>query len=245
MAPNPGIGRRLESREHWAGVTSDWIAWARTPGHDAYWNYRDELPHFLPPPGSATLDLGCGEGRVARDLTALGHRVTAADATEQLLDAAREAESAAEYRLCDAACLPFDDAAFDLVVAYNVLMDLDDMCAVLAESARVLAVDGNLAISVGHPFRACGRFDGESPEEPFVMTGNYFGSQHFGEVRNRNGLRMEFSHWHRSLEDYCTGLRRAGLAVTDLREPRPNGRGRRRDHRMPMFLWMLARPLPT
>ena len=47
-----------------------WLAWARTPGHDAYWTYRDAFFDLVPAPGAATLEVGCGEGRVARDLVA-------------------------------------------------------------------------------------------------------------------------------------------------------------------------------
>jgi hypothetical protein len=52
-----------------------WLAWTRTPDHDAYWRYRDAFFALVPEPGAATLEVGCGEGRVVRDLVARGHRV--------------------------------------------------------------------------------------------------------------------------------------------------------------------------
>ena len=61
-----------------------WLAWAGTPGHDAYWTYRDAFFALVPEPGAATLEVGCGEGRVARDLVARGHRVTGLDASPTL-----------------------------------------------------------------------------------------------------------------------------------------------------------------
>jgi tRNA G46 methylase TrmB len=48
----------------------NWLAWARTPGHDVYWHYRSEFFALVAPAGRATLEIGCGEGRVARDLAA-------------------------------------------------------------------------------------------------------------------------------------------------------------------------------
>jgi hypothetical protein len=27
--------------EHWCRFAREWIAWARTPNHDAFWAYRD------------------------------------------------------------------------------------------------------------------------------------------------------------------------------------------------------------
>ncbi len=73
----------------------------------------------MPPPGHATLEVGCGEGRVARDLAARGHRVTAIDISRTLIGLAAEADGASTYLLADGVALPFAEAAFDLVVAYN------------------------------------------------------------------------------------------------------------------------------
>jgi hypothetical protein len=50
----------------WEDQAENWLAWARTPGHDAYWSYRDAFFPLLPAPGRRTLEVGCGEGRVAR-----------------------------------------------------------------------------------------------------------------------------------------------------------------------------------
>ncbi|MBY8853714.1 methyltransferase domain-containing protein, partial [Saccharothrix sp. MB29] len=69
----------------------NWIAWVRRPGFDSYWRYRDAFFALVPAAGGATLDLGCGEGRVSRDLGGRGHRVTGVDASPTLLEAARQA----------------------------------------------------------------------------------------------------------------------------------------------------------
>ncbi len=84
-----------------------WLAWARTPGHDAYWVYRVAFFALVPEPGDATLEVGCGEGRVSRDLVARGHRVTGLDASPTLLRAAAEADPAANYVQGRAEALPF------------------------------------------------------------------------------------------------------------------------------------------
>ena len=51
---------------------------------------------------------------------------------------AREADPDGDYRVADAASLPFDDAEFDLVTAFMSLHDIDDFEAALREIGRVL-----------------------------------------------------------------------------------------------------------
>lgn len=56
----------------------------------------------------------------------------------------------------------------------------------------------------------------------------------------RGGLRMHFAGWSQPLEAYAAALEDAGLAITSLREPRPD-RGDEQDRRVPLFLWLKAR----
>jgi SAM-dependent methyltransferase len=155
----------------WEQEAKNWIAWARKPGHDEYWRYRDAFFELVPPPGRATLEVGSGEGRVARDLAARGHRVTGVDASPTLLRAATDAHADGHYVLADAAALPFEDASFDLVVAYNSLMDVQDMPTAVREAARVLEPGGRFCVCVTHPLANAGRFAGREPDAPFVIEG--------------------------------------------------------------------------
>jgi SAM-dependent methyltransferase len=238
------VGQRPASE--WELEAENWLAWARTPGHDAYWHYRSEFFALVPDPAGATLEVGCGEGRVARDLAVRGHQVTGVDSAPTLLRAAAAAHPEGRYLVADAADLPFEDLSFDLVVAYNTLMDVEDMPGAVLEAARVLRPDGHLCVSVTHPLADAGRFARAGGDSPFTIEGSYLESRRVEERVASNGLEMTFRGWTYPLEAYSRALEAARLRIEALREPampaeqaelHPDGKGWRR---VPMFLMFRA-----
>lgn len=228
---------------HWAQIAEEWIAWARAPGHDAFWNYAQAFRDFVGTGSGEALDVGCGEGRVSRLLKELGYRVTATDPVARFIGAAREMESAHHYEVAAAAALPFGDQSFDLALAYNVLMDVEDVPAAVKEIRRVLKPSGTLIVSIVHPFADRGHFAGPEPDAPFIVQGSYFGRDRFEGIEEKNGLKMHFAGWSQPLEAYMAAVTEAGLAVTALKEPVPEAPSRW--GRIPLFLWLKARPFPT
>jgi SAM-dependent methyltransferase len=224
--------------EDWEREALNWAAWAREPGHDAYWEYAPAFFELVPPPGHATLEVGCGEGRVVRDLAARGHRVTGVDASPTLLGLAAEADPDREFVLADAAALPFDDGAFDLVVAYNSLMDVQDMPGAISEAARVLEPSGRLCACITHPLADAGRFASREDDAPFVLHGSYFGRRRFEGTFERDGLTITFRGWCYPLDDYARALEAAGFLLEALREPPSPTEERWR--RIPNFLFLRA-----
>ena len=226
--------------EHWETHAEDWVRWAREPGFDAYWSFSGP-PFFelVPPPGHATLEVGCGEGRVARDLAARGHRVTGVDTSPTLLRYAREAHAEGEYVVADAAALPFPDASFELVVAFNSLMDVEDMPGAVREAARVLTPEGRFCVCITHPLSDAGHFEGDV----FVIRSTYFGRRRFEETFERDGLQMTFNGWCYPLQDYSRALEDARFAIEELREPKSPSGGRWA--RIPNFLILRAVKLPS
>jgi malonyl-CoA O-methyltransferase len=102
------------------------------------------------------LDLGCGTGRHALWLAEKGtNSVTAVDFSEGMLARAREKPGAERVRFVahdlQDGRLPFDDAAFDLVVSGLVLEHLRDVRPFFAEARRVLRPGGRAVASNMHP----------------------------------------------------------------------------------------------
>lgn len=226
----------------------NWVRWARTPGHDAYWyQSQDFFEAIVPEPAGLTLEIGCGEGRVARDLARLGHRVVAVDSSRTLLRYAKEADASGEYLLADAAALPFAGGAFHLVVAYNSLMDVEDMPATAGEAARVLAPRGSLCVCVTHPLFDAGRFASDDADAPFVIEGSYLAAREFHESVERSGLQITFHGRCYPLQDYARALEEAGFLIERLREPpvRPQDVAAhpswKRGQRVPTFLHLRCR----
>jgi SAM-dependent methyltransferase len=167
------------------------------------------------------------------------------DLTPALARLAAEAAGGPQYVVGDGAALPFPSGAFDCVVAYNSLMDVDDMPAAVREVARVLAPGGRLCVCVTHPLRDAGRLASREPGAPFVIAGSYFGRRPYEGTFTRAGLSVTFRGFCYALEDYARALEAAGFAIEALREPRPDPAERPYDdeQRIPQFLMFRAAAL--
>ena len=249
---NPGTGvdpirllpsERVDLRAAWEEQAEAWSRWARTPAHDSYWRFAGG-PFFelLPPPGRLTVDAGCGEGRLSRDLTARGHNVVAFDASRRMVRAATDAAPHVPAIVADAAAIPLVDGCCDLVVAYMSLQDMEDLGRAVAEAARVLQTGGHFCIAIVHPMNSAGRFAGMHADAPFVIDGGYMQARQYVDSVSRAGMEVSFASVHRPLAEYFGALERAGFVVESLREvtadaasaaERPS---RRRWLRLPLFL---------
>jgi SAM-dependent methyltransferase len=102
-------------------------------------------------PGVA-LDAACGTGRHAALLDSLGWTAIGVDATEAMLQRARDKAPGCEFHQGRLEALPLDASSVDLVVCALALTHVDDLAPVFAEFARVLRPGGRLITTDLHPF---------------------------------------------------------------------------------------------
>jgi SAM-dependent methyltransferase len=232
-------------RDAWEAQARNWEVWTRTPDHDSFWRgHADAFLDLVPAPCRLTLDLGCGEGRLARLLRERGHRVVGVDGAPTLARLAVGHEQPQPVAIADVAALPLRDRCADLAVAFMSLQDVDDMPAAVHEAARVLRPGAGLCLAIVHPVNSAGSFTGDDEDGPFVIERSYLDTFRYAEEVERDGLDMTFHSEHRPLEAYSRALEEAGFLVEAIREP-PHPEDSRwrveaRWHRVPLFLHLRA-----
>jgi SAM-dependent methyltransferase len=206
-------GRSEQSlRAAWDENAEDWVRWARSRECDhAFWHLNlPALLAMLPGPSEMTVDVGCGEGRLARALKELGHHVVGVESSPVLAQTAKQADPSFEVHMADAVAMPLPNDVADLAIASLSLMNMDDMPGVVGEIARVLRPEGRLCFSVLHPINTWGD-----------AGAGYFETVRYTEELERDGARMTLHDTHRPLGDYFAALQDAGFIVERVVEPVP------------------------
>jgi SAM-dependent methyltransferase len=96
--------------------------------------------------GTSLLDLGCGDGAFCAFAAARGAIVHGIDAGPDSIAEAMEAVPGGQFRLGMMETLPWSDASFDVVTAFNSLQYALDPDLALTEASRVVRIGGRLAV---------------------------------------------------------------------------------------------------
>ncbi len=170
------------------------------------------------------LDVGCGEGQVAR-LALVEGAATAigVDPTWTQLTVATARAGGAAYARAGAAALPFVDASFDAAVACLVFEHIHDVDGAIAELARVLRPGGRFLFLLNHPLLQTpnsGWIDDQvlDPPEQYWRIGPYLVEDETLEEVER-GVFIPFVH--RPLSRYLNALAGEGLLLQRMEEPAP------------------------
>lgn len=179
-------------------------------------------------PDGPLIDVGCGEGWLARAIAASGRTVVGVDASAPLIEAAQLAGTPDGPRFERASYAELATrgaelgAPFMVAVCNFALLD-DNLAEALDAIASVLAPNGTLLIQTVHPFTACGDapyVDGWR-EETFDAFGGRFPSP--------------MPWYYRTMGSWTAALRAAGFVLDAMTEPKaPDGS-------MPLSLLISAR----
>jgi len=169
------------------------------------------------------LDVGTGEGQVARLAAGLGAEVVGLDPTWNQLTVAAARAGGPAYLRSGAAELPFPDASFEVAVACLVFEHIDEVDAAIAELARVLEPGGRFLFFLNHPLLQTpnsGWIDDQilDPPEQYWRIGPYLREDKSVEEVQK-GVHIPFIH--RPLHRYLNALIANGLLLTRIEEPAP------------------------
>ena len=131
--------------ELWGKRPKDWSAIQEQTSNTSY-HYvleRVKLTH-----GVKLLDVGCGSGVFCAMAAGAGAHITGFDATEGLLEEARERAPAVTFVSGDMEELPFGDEAFDVVCGFNSFQYAADVKNALSQARRVLKPGGTLVCMI-------------------------------------------------------------------------------------------------
>jgi SAM-dependent methyltransferase len=170
------------------------------------------------------LDVGCGEGQIAR-LAARGGAagVVGVDPAWAQVAEARARGGGPSYARAEAARLPFADASFDAVVACLVFEHIEAVDDALAEVGRVLAPGGRFLFFLNHPLLqtpGSGWIDDQilDPPEQYWRIGPYLDESVMVEEVAKG---VHLPYVHRPLSRYVNALAASGLVIRRMLEPPP------------------------
>lgn len=179
-------------------------------------------------PGDKILDLGCGQGILAADLSKKGYRVVGIDLANSLIDIAKQRNPEVEFMVEDATNFSKEfiekyGQTFDVVVSILALQNIAELEKVMLEVAKALKTNGKFVFVVNHPgFRipknSSWGWDMENKVQ-YRRIDKYYSNSKTG-IATHPGKNDQSFTWsfHRPLEFYVKTLKAAGFVVSDLEE---------------------------
>jgi SAM-dependent methyltransferase len=185
-------------------------------------------------PGEEVLDIACGNGQFAREMSSVVAQVEAFDVSPRFIERARAHTTAAgidniSYSVRDAtnlaAMLELGPGRFDAASSCQALMDIPVLEPVFHAVRELLKPGGRFAFSVSHPcFNQSGMRMAIEEEEVDGQLQQVYSVRVLRYLRNApakaQGIRGETPHWDfsRSLTDLLSPAFQAGLMLDGLEE---------------------------
>ena len=220
--------------QSWEGNADPWVRAVRQQAIESRRLVTDRalLETILAHAPASLLDLGCGEGWLARALSEHGIRVLGVDAVPALVEAARRT-GGGEFRVLSFEALARGELAVtvDAVVCNFALLGetvVNDVCRAVPE---LLSPRGVFIVQTLHPLMACA----DAPYRDGWRAGSWTGfGEDFGEDFG------DPAPWYfRTLESWVRLFRDSGLDLLAIREPVHPHTGK------PASVIFVARPSPA
>jgi malonyl-CoA O-methyltransferase len=156
--------------------------------------------------GKRVLDIGCGTGRYCLHLAKKGAKVVGIDSSPKMLEYAQRKitpDCQFELHLGTIEDVKFPNRYFDTVVSALTLGHIPELEPVAQEISRVIKPKGKLVISDFHPLWPASGHD-------------------YTEFIDETGQEYRIPEYTHSFEEYSSLLRKFGLNVKDIKEPKIN-----------------------
>ena len=206
--------------------------------------------------GETVLDLGCGPGFFANEFFRQGAVVIGVDVSKAMIDLAREhSPKEIQYHTASSEKLGFIvSGSVDKAVSVLALQNIERFNETLAEVSRVLRAGGALYIVLNHPAFRVPKGSGwgwdEADKAQFRRIDEYLSEAKVKIQMHPGDQPDDFTiSFHRPLQVWFKGLRKAGFAVRGLEEwishkksePGPRAAAENRIRKeIPLFLFLEA-----
>jgi ubiquinone/menaquinone biosynthesis C-methylase UbiE len=121
-------------------------------GRTDWEDFRSQWLHYAGSLDGTCLEIGCGAGRLTRQLAGEFDRVVSLDVSADMIARAREASpDNVEFHQVEGTRVPLPDASVNAVFSVHVLQHLDDfgdVSAYVAEAVRALAPGGTVMLHI-------------------------------------------------------------------------------------------------
>lgn len=182
--------------------------------HNAYYDRPNTLKLVGDVRGKNVLDAACGPGKYAQILIEQGANVTGFDLSPKMIRHAKARNSEQGNFFIQDLSKSFDtlqNEAFDTVLCALAMHYVEDWQPTIQEFCRVLKPNGQLIISIEHPFF----------EYTYFKSENYFKTEEVNCTWTGFGKPVKIHSHRRPLQECLNPLLENGFLLDQILEPKP------------------------
>ncbi len=183
--------------------------------------------------GDVILDIACGNGQFARNMTELGAKVTAIDFSGEMIKIARSRPLAdkIDYRVIDVTSKTdlkkLRGNTYDSIVCTMAIMDIENIKPMISFLPEILKDNGRFVFSILHPCFNSGEasqinehtdYGGREHNIYYVKISNYLISQPIKGEAIRGQPKSQY-YFHRPLSEILNLCFEHGFYMDAMREP--------------------------